>query len=339
MMTPRSRGRSGWTLVEVLVVLAIVGLLLALLLPAVQSARESARRVTCQDRLRQVGLALQSHAASTGALPSLYNGGFLPQPVTPLDEFHFHSWRTAILPGIEQSALFAAINFNLPATVAANQTTANVRLAAFICPSTPDPGRPVPDIYPWNGGVPPAATPPAGTAAGSDYEIAGGVQVAPQTRPSFYLDIYEFGAWGEPTYNISTSGTTASYRKASLAAVTDGLSNTLLTVERAGRPDLYRKGKPVERYHLDPPSGIENHSATWAISSHFLWYVCVRTIAIPGLPQDSVNGSNRGVFSFHPGGAHGAMADGSVRFLKETTAPATLKGLVTRAGSEVAAPE
>jgi len=337
MMTPESRGRSGWTLVEILVVLSIVGLLLALLLPAVQSARESARRVTCQDRLRQVGLALQSHAAATGALPSLYNGTFLPMPRWTWDEFRFHSWRTTILPGIEQSALFAAINFNLPATAPANQTTANVRLAAFVCPSTPDTDRPVPE-FAVGDGVWPALLMSVGTAAKSDYEAAGGVQVARQTRMSSYLDIYEFGAWGEPTYKVPT-GYSASYRKPILSDISDGLSNTLLVVERAGRPDLYQKGKPVEWYRSDtnPPRGLDPPSATWAISSHFLWYICVRTI--PGYPQQFVNDNNRGIFAFHPGGANVAMADGSVRFLKDTTAPAVLKALVTRAGAEVAAPE
>src|SRR5918997_6627644 len=126
MATPTYRDRSGLTLIEILVVVSIVGLLVALLLNAVQSSREAARRATCQDHLRQIGVALQSHESIHQTLPALYNGGFLPQPRRALEEFHFHSWRTEILPQIEQPNLFAQLNINVPTTVASNQTAINV---------------------------------------------------------------------------------------------------------------------------------------------------------------------------------------------------------------------
>ncbi len=323
MMTSTSRDRRGLTLIEILVVITVIGLLVALLLPAVQSARETARRTICGDNLRQIGLAIQSHENERGVLPALYNGNFLPQPRTPFDEFHFFSWRTAILPQIEQTTLFAQINMNVPPTVAANQTAINVRLAVFVCPSSSNPHQVVPDIGAWNNGAIQVAT--VGTAARSDYEAVGGVQVKPQTRPSFYLDIIEFGAWGEPTYAPSTN-TSVSYRKARLADITDGLSNTILIGELAGRPDLYSRGQPVRPYSAG--GGMENHQSAWAISTHFLW-------TVSGLGQPVNQANSKGIFSFHPGGANVALADGSVRFLKETTAPAILKGLLTRAGAEV----
>lgn len=330
MTNSTARDRPGLTLIEILVVVSIVGLLAALLLPAVQSGRESARRATCQNNLHQIGLALHSHEAAHQFLPSLYNGKFLPQPRTAIDEFHFHSWRTALLPQIERSDLFAQLNINAPATVAANQTAINVRISTFVCPSSNNPNQTVPDILGWNDGAIPTAK--VGTAARSDYEVAGGVQVARQTGMSYDLSIHEFGGWGEPTYNTS-NGSSVRYRKARLADITDGLSSTILVGERAGRPDIYRKGEPVNPYpYRDPMRGSDHHQAAWAISTHFvltiLWH------------EQLVNeGNGAGFYSFHPGGANVALADGSVRFLKETTAPAILKALVTRAGSEVANPD
>ena len=325
-MKSTTHDRLGLTLIEILVVVSMAGLLMALLLPAVQSSRESARRATCQNNLRQIGLALHSHEAAHQFLPSLYNGKFLPRPRTPIDEFHFHSWRTAILPQLEQSNLFAQLNINVPATVAANQTAINVRISTFVCPSSNNPHQTVPDIFAWNDGAIPVAK--IGTAARSDYEATGGVQVARQTGLSTDISIHEFGGWGEPTYDLS-NGSSVRYRKARLSDITDGLSSTILVGERAGRPDFYRRGEPVEPYY--PGRGMDHHQAAWAISTHFLWTIFWH--------ETSVNENNGGIFSFHPGGANVALADGSVRFLKETTAPAILKGLVTRSGSEVANPD
>ena len=327
-MMPTSRSRPGLTLIELLVVIFIVGVLVSLLLPAVHSVREASRRAACQDNLRQTGLALQSHASTYQALPSLYNG-FLPQPRYPFDEFHFHSWRTAILPLIEQSALFSQINMSLPAAVAANQTAINVRVLTFVCPSSTNLHQSVPNINPWNDNRPVAGG-QVGTAARTDYEAVGGVQISPQTKPSFYLDNFQFGAWGEPNYD-APNNRSVSYRKARLSDITDGLSNTCLVVERAGRPDLYRKGQPVKPF--TNADGMEVHSVTWAISTHFPYYVFRYTNPRLISAVNEINGT--GIFSFHPGGANVAMADGSVRFLKETTTLAILKALATRAGSEV----
>ena len=319
--------RSGVTLIEILVVISILGLVVGLLIPAIQSSREAARRATCQNNLKQVGLALQSHASSQGVLPSFYNGSLLPQPRWALDEFHFHSWRAAILPHLEASTIAGALNFALPSTVAANQTAVNIRLAVFNCPTTGNRGRVVPAIAPWGASM--AVPFPSGTAAQSDYEAVGGIQVARQTRGSNDLSIIEMGAWGEPTYEYET-GKSLRYRPARLSDISDGLANTILVAERAGRPDVYQRGKPVEPYVFNSPQGMDNHQAAWAISTHFWWVVLT-------LPTARVNDSNYGVFSFHQGGAHVTLADGSVRFLKESTAPAVLKSLTTRSGAEIVA--
>ncbi|MFO0886064.1 MAG: DUF1559 domain-containing protein [Pirellulales bacterium] len=107
--------RKGFTLVELLVVIAIIGVLVALLLPAIQTAREAARRASCSNNLRQVGLALQNYHDTFKTFPP---SGFYGRPNSsggnPQLAYH-HTWVTAILPFLEQKPLYDAINFNLPA--------------------------------------------------------------------------------------------------------------------------------------------------------------------------------------------------------------------------------
>lgn len=314
--------RRAFTLVEILVALAIVAVLIGFLLPAVQKAREAASRARCQNNLRQVALGLHSYVGARGTLPSLYNGTFLPQPRTALDEFHFHSWRSATLPHVELSALAGQINSSLAATDPKNQSAINVPVPVFVCPSAPD--KLVRDIIAYNGGAIPVVM--AGTAAHSDYEVLGGVRSGGGTS-SADLSKVLFGPWGEPTYD-TTNGKSIRYRTARLGDIRDGLSNTILVAERAGRPDEYVRGKLVQTYPpADPTQGWDHHQAAWAVSTHFNWLLPGRTL--------EVNETNRGgVYAFHPGGANVALADGSVRLLKDATGVSVLNALITRTGGE-----
>jgi prepilin-type N-terminal cleavage/methylation domain-containing protein/prepilin-type processing-associated H-X9-DG protein len=120
--------RRGFTLIELLVVIAIIGVLVALLLPAVQAAREAARRASCTNNLKQIGLALHGYHDANNRLPMGYTfspgyirGGF--------------GWGAMILPGLEQKALFDATNFSLPLWNAVNTTTATIALKSYLCPS------------------------------------------------------------------------------------------------------------------------------------------------------------------------------------------------------------
>ena len=210
MIKPSCRERSGITLIELLVVIFILGVLIALLLPAVRTGQESSRRAICQNQLKNITLGTLGFANQYQTLPALYNGEFLPQPRSAIDEFHFHSWRTPILPYLEQSATYASINLNLPATVIENQTAINVSIGAYVCPDARNPHQTVLDIAQWNDGNMPVAT--VGTAARSDYEAVGGFQIANQTKTSADLSIIQFGAWGEPTYNTA-NGQSIRYRK------------------------------------------------------------------------------------------------------------------------------
>ena len=125
-MKIETRSRAAFTLIELLVVIAIIGVLVALLLPAVQSAREAARRAQCTNNLKQIGLALHNYAESVGALPAAQ---------TPGTSF---SAIVALLPHLEQSPVYNAINMNLANDAPANDTARVTVLSSMICPSDVD---------------------------------------------------------------------------------------------------------------------------------------------------------------------------------------------------------
>lgn len=319
-------GRHGISLLETLVMLAIVGLLLAIVIPAVQYVRESGRKLACQNNLRQTVLGIANHESAHGILPSLYNGTPFPQPRSATDEFHFHAWRALLLPQIEQTALYDQCDRELFATDPANQAGINIEVPTYICPSASPQNSVVPDIY-----APPTAdgTPTLqviGTAARSDYEAIGGISF--KASGTVDLQNVKFGAWGEPRSYVSFQSKNQ-YRKARLRDLIDGKSSTILVAERAGRPDWYRRDEPVDPYPYEDLSfGMDHHQAAWGISTHFWWLVFWH--------EQGINESNaNGIYSFHPGGANVGLADESVRFLPETIDQEVLNGLVTRANGEI----
>src|SRR3954467_2356133 len=139
-VSPRTT-TSGFTLIELLVVIAIIAVLISLLLPAVQSAREAARRAPCTNSLKQLGLALHGYHDTNGVFPPgslvLPGGNVLmgtPDPLTH-DTGPGWAWGSLILPYLEQSPVHASLNFNLPCWRPANTTGARASLGVFLCPS------------------------------------------------------------------------------------------------------------------------------------------------------------------------------------------------------------
>ena len=309
---PRDRRpipRSAFTLIELLVVIAIIGVLCALLLPAVQQARAAAARAWCKNNLKQIGLALHGHEGSHGSWPAQSTG-------TPRG-----SWITKILPNIEQGTISQVYDEKLNWDDAANGTAVLTRIGILLCPSA-NGSR---DGFEYTRFT--SATPRFFMyGAPTDYTNVGGLGTAlAATLPS----------------RPPSGGGILGDRPVLLAEVTDGLSNTILVAESSNRPQLWQKRRIVDR--LPPP-------APWSVNSDrpFVsggaWASHLKGFLIDGAGQDgrtnggpcSMNCSNDNeLYSFHTGGSNALFADGSVRFLKETTSIPTLAALVTRAGGEV----
>ena len=312
------RKRTGLTLLELLVVIVIIGILLALAMPSIQRARESMRFSVCQNNMRQLGLAIQNYHASFKQVPNLYNGGFRAVPPLAVEKFHCHSWRSAILPQLERSDLFRALDWNSAASSPENQDTIVIDVSSFVCPSTSTPSEyPSIPLYSDRNGI---FSQPFGTAARTDYEAVAGMYAAPGSgRSNFYRDA-DFGGWAEPTYRTSRP---PKYTKRRFADITDGLSNTLQVGERAGLPDQhYADG----RLKLHQATG-SRQLGMWAVST-YLEHLVLR--AEVGVNHSNVNG----LYSFHSGGANILLADGSVRLLGASTDLSILRALITRAGND-----
>src|SRR5262249_13423131 len=120
------------TLIELLVVIAIIGVLVGLLLPAVQKVREAANRTTCLNNLKQIGLALHNYHDANGSFPSGYRCFVQKDPAYTAPGW---GWAALLLPSLEQDNLYRQINFNLPVEYPAHVTIRTNALKVFVCPS------------------------------------------------------------------------------------------------------------------------------------------------------------------------------------------------------------
>ena len=192
----RPPGRRAFTLIELLVVIAIIGVLIALLLPAVQAAREAARRTQCVNNLKQVGIALHGYHDAYRTFPA---GGWIASPSLPQNALMNMGWSAAILPTLEQRSLFDGLNFSLPYNEPVNSTAGHTVLSVFLCPSEPRASY-------WNQA-------PGDTFLYADADYGG---------------MYGPRALADPTFrNSPPRGPMIFNRCISLAEITDGSSQTL----------------------------------------------------------------------------------------------------------------
>ncbi|HEU0069560.1 MAG TPA: DUF1559 domain-containing protein [Nitrospiraceae bacterium] len=316
----RSTQRAGFTLVELLVVIAIIGVLVSLLLPAVQAAREASRRSSCQNNLKQIGLAAHNFHDTYKKLPSSVR----PAGPTPLPRI---AGLTFLLPFIEQQNVYDQYDQTVNWSHANNLPLTSQQIQTYLCPSGTEPKRldGDPQQSPW--------TP---IVAATDYSPTIGVDQRLKTMN--LVDDAGIGVLpknGEPRF----------------ADVLDGLSNTIIYAESAGRPYVYRKG-----YKRIGNSLLTNrvNAGGWSrpASDFSVDGSSIDGATLPGsCPINCTNGEDIAsqsfpypyygsegtaeAYGFHPGGAQFAFADGSVRFIAQTIDIRDFARLVTRASNEV----
>ncbi|MFQ5732026.1 MAG: DUF1559 domain-containing protein [Planctomycetaceae bacterium] len=330
----RNRSR-GFTLIELLVVIAIIAILIALLLPAVQQAREAARRTQCKNNLKQFGIAFHSYHETHNIMPFAYAVG---------PRLNASTWGIQLLPYIEQTPLYNQIDpkvpafdqagrlgFN-PASVRRNVLAIQTVLQVFMCPSSPSGNEVYQGAIPANAGGP--GVPPltlTWNGARSDYCIATGV------RGDFSRIAYAGRAGGNREGAIQPGGLFGRANNR-FRNITDGTSNTFLLGERAGGNTIYRKHQ--EDTTLTRIFGPINGGQWGDIlnGEHWLQGALYDGRVGPNGGPCGINCTNLrggGFYSFHPGGAHFLLADGHVRFISASVAQRILAALITRKKGEV----
>jgi prepilin-type N-terminal cleavage/methylation domain-containing protein/prepilin-type processing-associated H-X9-DG protein len=334
----RDLGRIGFTLIELLVVIAIIGVLVGLLLPAVQIAREAARRMQCINNLKQIGLAIANYESSHGCVVTGYVSvrgplaqfgvaGFNPDPQTG-DNGPGWGWLALILPQVEQGPLYGAINFSLPTWVPENATVVKVSVNAYVCPSAVNPGTLV-QMVGADGNLLPVASP---LFARANYQYNMGWNDTGMPASVKYDDPIR-GCNG-PIYRNSATR---------FADVTDGLSNTVFAGEKSPYlADASWVGIIPGYRHFAYNAfasagtgglGVNYDYAGSLVASHSGPSLYEDPVVIH--PPNSPLGHTDEFFSLHPGGGNVLLGDGSVRFVKQSINLRTWQALSSRGNGEV----
>lgn len=298
----RPRSQRGFTFVELIVVFALIAILVALLLPAVQQAREAARRTQCRNQLKQIGLALHGYSAMHRILPP----GWVAtreQTAFPTGNSGF-GWATFLLPHLDQIPLMEIIDFKQPLSAPSNHRAVAIILSTYFCPSSGAPAHVLLSTdsgrveYGSNGYAAmfgKTSVLACGTAAPGEFPVTNAGQCLGDG--AFY-------------HNSNTT----------LDDILDGLTDTLLIGERSRH-----KNRPLEE-----KAGI------WAGSIPGDLFGPARVVAATDLDINLQQSAEpTGFSSNHTGGAMFTLGDGSVRFLSQNISRPVLHGISTIAGEEI----
>ncbi len=281
------RAQFAFTLVEVLVVIGIIGILIAILLPAVQAAREAMRRVQCQNQLHQIGLALANYHSAYGRLPA---GAIRPRGYEDNGRDQPRAtWAIGILPMMELMALHELYDATEDTTADSNQAFRETNVPAYQCPSDPN--------------------------ASIMFEPQFGAKFS----RSNYAANYGSASWGIEFWDKSEyRGVMGQNTKTAFQHISDGISHTVAVAELQIQPD-YSDNRGVWGFHAAGASsvGLDCDTKCMGInddsSTDWIPY-CVSISGNLECHFQNTEESNAGTRSLHPGGAHLLHCDGSVQF-------------------------
>ena len=334
--------------------IAIIGVLVGLLLPAVQSAREATRRMSCSNHLKQLGLALHNFHGSFGEFPGFTEFGFSGSPASG-PKFQLQSWVIPTAPYFEQGPLFEGYDFNTFFADDANQPVVSQPIQTLLCPSTPrsspqfttdfDPADYSVSLL-ASAGLPinPASYARSDVQLGvTDYSVCSGaigdlliqsgydrngngvIELSDDSRlKNSFGAVFLPGMWPDPPFDLTLltrwatgqiNATGLISNRSKMRDILDGTSHTLMLVESSGRPDRYRRGRIV-------PGG-DITVGGWADPTN----------QFRAAEHPAINLSNdEAIYSFHPGGVNILLADGSVHFVSESLDAKVLTSLISSSG-------
>ena len=319
---------SGFTLIELLVTIGVISVLIAFLLPAVQQARESSRRLQCLNNLHQMGTAFHNYHDAFQQFPPVYvavHHDTLPQfygIAGTYDDVNIHTYGEFLLSYLDQAPLSNRISFEapyfspvdlttigLPNFTANNQSVISTTLSVFLCPSSPRTGNSFNNV--WTD----IAVPINYVSGATDYGPSSGVT----TNSPLWI------ATLQPPLGILDGVLTNNHISNGLRDIIDGSSSTALMWEIAGRPAVWNRGQLQEGATTSGGGWTDIHNAE-------NWF---GGTAPTGCAINCTNKAENGVYSFHRGGVNFLLCDGSARFLGENTSLGVFVNLISYNGGTV----